>query len=117
MVQKAVILADVFIAAIFLSETSRDHARLDKPQLLIQMTCMDVAFHHCIELKDTESRFAGFFHAVSHQLFSDMLSTACCAHRKTGIADVTAASRIVGMQDIQTGNPALFIFCHSRIAL
>lgn len=60
-VQKAVIRADVFIAAIFLSETSRDLARLDKPQPLIQMTCMDVAFHHCIELKDTESRIAGFF--------------------------------------------------------
>ena len=87
----AVVRTDIRILSVLQPETSRNHAKRHKPQTLVQMSCVDVAFHHGIQLDQPETQFFRIFQAICHQLFTDMQTANTGRNGITGIADMPAA--------------------------
>ena len=95
--QPAVVGDDILIMPVFHKETARYGPELHKAQLFIKPQRVCISADHGVELKDTESQFSPLLHTVSYQDFSDMLPPHIRAHRIARIADMTAASDIIGM--------------------
>ena len=55
---------------VFCAEAVWNHAQLNKAQTLIQMPCMNICFHHRIELQNAESMQACLNYAVRNELFA-----------------------------------------------
>ena len=81
-------------------EASWNPSNLDKAQTFVEMQGMAVGCYDGIELKDTETKFCTDFQGIFHQLFTDMQSSLVRSNCIAGIADMSAAPDIVGVQDI-----------------
>ena len=95
----------------------RDNAKLSKSDPLVQMTGMDVALNNSVELKNFEAYFLRPRHTVKHELLADMLTPAFRADSVARIADVSASSNVVGMQDVQADDLAAFVNSNTAITL
>ena len=95
-------------------ETSGDRSQLNETKPLVQMTGMDVALHYGIELQHTEPQILCNLQAVQHQFFTDMLSSARGGYCITGIANMSAASDVIGMQNIQPNNFSVMTYSQAR---
>ncbi len=92
---------DIFIYPFFIQKSSRNDAKLLEAKLFIQMKRGMVAFDDSIELQDAVAEGFCRFHAVLHQLFTDMLSAEFGCDGIAGIADMPTAADVVWMQDIK----------------
>ena len=113
-----IIRADILIMSVLHAESSRYGAKLYKAQPFIQMSGMHIACHNRIELQHAVAVGFALHKTVQYQLFTDVQSPAVPAHRIAGIADMTAASHVVGMQDVKTVHFSGFrILCHGAVGL
>lgn len=67
---------------------------------------MNIARHNCVKLQYTETMHFSLGYAIFYQLFSNMKSAVTVGYGVAGVADVSAAADVVGMQDVQTVNMA-----------
>ena len=74
--QNVIIRADILIPSVFHSEAARDYSELPEAKPLVQMTRMSVGFNYSVELQNAEAFFFGFYEAVEHERFSNMLPAA-----------------------------------------
>ncbi len=111
-----VIWADILEAAVLHAEALRYGAKLHKSEALVKVAGMDIALHHGIELQNTEAVELCLLKAVKHQLLTDMEPARPGSDRVACIADMAASSDIVGMENIQTEDFAVF-FGDAGIAL
>ena len=65
---------DIFIFSVFIEKSARYRAELHKSQSMIQFQCRCIGLHDRIELQHTETQIFCLLHAVSHEIFSDMLT-------------------------------------------
>ena len=63
---------------------------------------MGICGNHCIELEYPESAPLALNKTVLHKLSADMIAAESLFHRKAGVADVSAPSHIVWVENIQT---------------
>ena len=92
-----IIGTDILIAAILHAEALRNNTKLHKAHPFIQMSGMHIACHNRIELQHAVAVGFALYQAVRYQLFTDVQPPAVPAHRVAGVADMTAASHVVGM--------------------
>ena len=85
---------------VFHPETAGDRAELYETEPFVQMACMDVALHNGVELEDTEAEFFCLLQAIRHQFFTDMLPAYGRRYSIACVAEMSAASHIVRVQDI-----------------
>ena len=103
-----IVQGNVFIMPLFHEKAARHNSKPHKPQFLIKSESMSIATYHRIELKNTESQFFPFLYTMLHKKLADMSSSHICSHRITGIADMTAPSDIIRMEDIEPDNSSEF---------
>ena len=77
-----------------------------KPRALVQVPRVCVAGDDGVELQDAEAVRPALPETVGHQLFADVQTARFPLDRVAGVADVSAAADVVGMQDVQTVNMA-----------
>ena len=75
-------------------------AELSKPQSLIQMPCMDVAFHDSIELKHSKSQLPALSQTIQDQFLPYVPSSYMGRYSIAGIANVPAATNIIGVENV-----------------
>lgn len=92
---------DIHIAAILQTKTAGYGAQPYKAKLFIKMQRAVVGGHHRIKLQNAKAQFFPHAHAVGHQMSADVLPTQTALYRVAGVADVTAAPNVVGVQNIQ----------------
>ena len=107
---------DVFKVSVLHPKAVRDHAQLHKAEPLVQMTGVDIAFHHGVELQDAKAEPLGVDQTVLHQLLTDMLTAAVLADGIAGVADMTAPTDVVWVKNIQADNP-FAVIGYAAIAL
>lgn len=112
-----VVRADVLIMPILHPEPTRYSSKLDKSESLIQMPCVNITFHHGIELQHSKAMFLRLFQAVHYKFFSDVLSPHDRRNRITRIADMTASAHIVWMKYVQTYDFSRIGFRNAAITL
>ena len=108
----------VFISTVFFTKTAGNSTQPAKAQSLIKVPCMNIRLHHCIKLQDPVAQFPGPFKTVHNQLLTDVKSPQISFYGIACIADVPAASNIVGMQYVESQNlSGILVFCHCRQGL
>jgi hypothetical protein len=70
---------------------------------------MGIALNNGIELEHTKTKLLCGLQAVQHQFFTDMLSPACGGYSIASIADMSTATDIIGVQDIQSDNLSIIL--------
>ena len=80
------------------------------------MSGVYIALYNCVKLQNPKPDPFCLRQTVFHKLRTDMKPSAFCSYRITGIADMTASSDIVRMQDIESHDPTI-MFSNARITL
>ena len=111
-----VVWADILVAAVLHAEALWYGAKLHKAKALIKVTGMDIALHHSIELQNTEAVKLRLLKAVKHQLLADMETSALTADRIAGIADMSAAPHVIGVEYIKSQHLSVKS-CNSAVCL
>lgn len=93
---------DVFVGTVFQAETSRDNSKLSESQLFVKSQSGCIGADNGIELKNAESQLFCRRKTVAHKGLSRMLPTDIPPYGVAGIADMSAASYIIGMKDIKS---------------
>ena len=84
--------------SVFHAEAAGDDAERMKTKALIQVPRMRVAGDDSVELQDAEAVRPALFETVGNQLFSDMQAARCALDRVAGVADMSAAANVIGVQ-------------------
>ena len=95
-----IIRADILVMSVFHAEAAGDDAERMKTKALIQVPRMRVAGDDSVELQDAEAVRPALFETVGNQLFSDMQAARCALDRVAGVADMSTAANVIGVQDI-----------------
>ena len=93
---------NVFIMTIVHTKALRNDAKLPETEELVEMKRMHIGCYNRIELQDTEAKASSHRERVPDKLFADTLSSLSLPYRITRIADMSATSHIIGMQDIES---------------
>ena len=97
-----IVWADVFVMSVFHAKSAGDGAQLFEAEAFVEMSCVDVGDDDGVELHDTEVMGSALFQAVADEFFTDMKSTAVTADSVAGVADMSASSYIIRMENVQT---------------
>ena len=92
--------------AVLHAEAAGDDAERLEAEALVQVPRVCVAGDDGVELQDAEAARPALPETVGHQLFADVQTARFPLDRVAGVADVSAAADVVGMQDVQTVNMA-----------
>lgn len=95
---------DILEGTVLLPESARNHAKLNESELAIKSKSAFVCPDDGIELQDAESEFSCPTHGVADKRFPDMMPSPFRGHGITGIADMSASSDVVRMQNIESGD-------------
>ena len=96
-----IVWADVFIVSVFHVESAGDGAQLLKAEAFVEVSCVDVGSDDGVELHDAEVMGGALFQTVTDEFFTDMKPAAVTADGVAGVADMSASSYIVGMENVQ----------------
>lgn len=99
-----IIRADVFITSVLHAKPLRDYAKLHKSQPFIQMPGMNVRSNDRVKLQDAKTVCRSLHQTILHQLFPNVQAACILTNGIAGIADMTASTHIIGMQNIQAIN-------------
>ena len=95
-----IIRADILVMSVFHAEAAGDDTERMKTKALIQVPRMRVAGDDSVELQDAEAVRPALFETVGNQLFSDMQAARCALDRVAGVADMSTAANVIGVQNI-----------------
>ena len=93
---------NILVFAVLVQKSARNHAKLCESQLFVQRQRTRVALDDCVELQHAKSARFSLCNAVLYQFFTDMLSAHGLFEGVACVADVSAASHIIRVQNIQT---------------
>lgn len=94
--------------AIFPQKSAGNRSQLGEAKFFIQTQRGLVALDHRVELENPKSQIFSFPKTMFYQLFADMVPSPIRMDGVTGIADMSATTDIVGVQDIAADDfPAL----------
>ena len=96
-----IVWADVFVVPIFHAESAGDGAQLLKAETFVAVSCVDVGGNDGVELHDRKVMGSALFQAVADEFFTDMKSSAVSADGIAGVADMSASSYIIRMENVQ----------------
>ena len=92
---------NILVFAVLVQKSARNHAKLCESQLFVQRQRTRVALDDCVELQHAKSARFSLCNAVLYQF-----SPICCPRTVFDgvacVADVSAASHIIRVQNIQT---------------
>jgi hypothetical protein len=100
--QNMVMRDNILVFAVLVQKSARNHTKLCESQLFVQRKCARVALDDCVELQHAESARFPLFQAVRNEFFTDMLSAHGLFDGVACVTDMTAASHIIRVQNIQT---------------
>ena len=113
-----IIGTNILIMTVFHSETTGNHAQLDKAKTFIEMSRVNIAGNNSIKLQDAEAMEFSLNKTVGDQFLSDMKSPCLGADCIAGIADMTAPADIIRMKNVKSQNiPSVRILCYSSVCL
>lgn len=92
---------DIFKCPVLLAEPTGDYAQLNKAEFPIQRKSAFVCPDNGIELQNTESAFFSLIDGMANKRFPDMMPSPFRSNGITGVADMSATSDIIWMQDIK----------------
>ena len=116
--QGNIVWNDVLKMAIIHAEALRDDAKSREAEPFVEMQSTHIVGYDSVELQNAETETGSHCQRVLHQLLTDMLPPTAFLHGVAGVADVTAAAYIVGMENIQANNLACrFVHRNSCIRL
>ncbi len=99
--QLNIVRNNVFVAAVFHQEASGDAAELCEAEGLVQVEGGFVGGDDGVELQDPEAEFLAGGQGVLDQLAADVPASDACFYGIAGVADVSAAADVVGVEDVQ----------------
>ena len=99
-----IVWADVFVMSVFHAKSAGDGAQLFEAESFVEMSCVDVGGDDGVELHDTEVMGSALFQAVADEFFTDMKPAAVTADGIAGVADMSASTYIVGVENVQAIN-------------
>ena len=109
---------DVFVAAVFHQEASGDAAELCEAECLVQVEGGFVGGYDGVELQDSEAEFLAGGQGVFYQLAPDVPASDAGFYGIAGVADVSAAADVVGVEDVQSDDFAGgFVFGDAGVRL
>ena len=88
----------IFVNTFDIAESAGNDPQLGKTEFTVQIQRRLVAFDHGVELQYSEPGPARLFHAVFDQHFAHMLPAEVICYSVTCVANVSAASHIVGVE-------------------
>ena len=88
----------IFINIVYIAEALGNHSQLGEPEFFIQIQRRLIACHYGVELQDFISGIAGLLHTIFDQHFADVLPPALRQHGVRGVADMTAAAHVIGVE-------------------
>ena len=94
--QGVVIQADILEGAVLHPEAIGDGSDIHKAKPLVQVSGVDVVFHHSVELHQGKAQSFCLSQAVRHQLFTDMTASAVRIYRIAGIGNMPQPSEGLG---------------------
>ena len=95
---------DIFKCPVLLAEPTGDYAQLNKAEFPIQRKSAFVCPDNGIELQNAEPAFFSLHNGMANKRFPDVTPSPFRSNGITGVADMSATSNIVRMQNIESGN-------------
>ena len=109
---------NVFVVAVFHQEAPGDAAELCESECLIQVESSFVGGDDGVELQNPEAEFLAGGQGVFYQLAADVPASDACFYGIAGVADVSAAADVVGVEDVQPDDFAgSFVFGNAGVRL
>ena len=100
--QNVVMRDNVLIFAVFVQKSARNHAKLCESQLFVQRQRPVLLLTTALNCSTRNPHVFSLCNAVLYQFFTDMLSAHRLFDGVACVADVSAASHIIRVQNIQT---------------
>ena len=100
------------------SESAFYCSKLNKSKPFVQVPCMDVCCHNCVELQNSKTCNPGLGKTVLYKKFSDVETSAGGAYGITCVCNVRAAADVVRMQNVKPDDFSAFSFlCDRTVSL
>ena len=109
--------ADIRVSAVLHAESLGDSSELYEAELLVEVTRVDIRLHHSVELQYAEALMLSLFEAVLDELLANVMSAAVLADGIAGVADVSAPTDIIGVEDIQPYHVAVVVLRDGAVGL
>ena len=95
---------DIFERSVLLPEPAGNYSQPNKAEFPIQRKSSFVCPDNGIELQNAEPAFFSLHNGMANKCFPDVMPSPFRSNGITGVADMSATSNIVRMQNIESGN-------------
>ncbi len=112
-----VVRTDISERSVLHAKTVWNGAELGEAKPLVEMPRMDVALYDGVELENSEPVSLRLCKAVKDEFLADVPPTAFRTDGITRVADVSAASDIVRVEDVEAYDLPAFVQCDARVGL